>query len=92
MWGIKLIIKKKRIRKVDFLNYLNDGESIRIGVMLDNYNVKKAYEIGFSIDLKNGETVLSSVIGPVTSKNAERYYIIRKDKEMETKYRTIEWH
>ncbi|SNX52905.1 hypothetical protein [Thermoanaerobacterium sp. RBIITD] len=86
-----MIIKKKRIRKIDFLNYLN-GENIRIGVTLDNYNVKKAYEIGFSIDLKNGETVLTSVIGPVTRKNAEGYYIIHKDKKMETKYRTIEWH
>lgn len=48
--------------------------------------------MGFSSELKPGETVLPSPkMVPVSRRNAEGSYIIHKDQPMETAYRTVEW-
>lgn len=86
-----MLIKKKRIRNVEFLSNLN-GKMIKMGVFLDKDKYSIAQRIGFSTTLSDGETVLPSIIGPVTRRNADGYHLIHRDQPKETWYRTIEWH
>jgi hypothetical protein len=46
---------------------------------------------GFGQDLSVGDTLLPSIIGPVTRRNAEGYNIIHRDQKKETHWRTVEW-
>lgn len=85
-----MYIQKKRVRNLNFMNSQN-GKKVRIGVVANQINSVKAQEIGFSTCLPNGETILPSVIGPVTKRNSDGYYIIHRDRPKETWYRTIEW-
>ena len=85
-----MFIQKKRVRNLNFLNSQN-GNIIRVGVIANHANYAKAQRIGFSTTLSDGETVLPSIIGPITRRNSEGYYQIYKDRPKETWYRTIEW-
>lgn len=87
-------ITGRRIRNLEmYLSDIKKGETIVIGLVnLDRFS-DLLLQMGFSIDMKEGETILPPVsLGPVSKYNAEGKYKIHKDKPMETAYRTVEWH
>ena len=88
-----MIISGKRKRKVDKkLLSFKEGEKIVIGLVFNEVIIKMLPVIGFTNNLKEGETVLpSSSAGPICRFNAEGKYIIYKDQPMETAYRQREW-
>lgn len=85
-------INQKRIRNLErHLPATFQNRRINIGLTdLQKFDAK-LIAIGFSADLNIGETVLPSVVGPVTRFNAEGKNIIRRDLPKETVYRQIEW-
>lgn len=85
-----MLIQKKRFRNLNFLNSQN-GKRIRLGVIINQANYDTAQQIGFSSTLADGETILPSIVGPITRRNSEGYYQIHRDRPKETWYRTIEW-
>lgn len=89
-----MIIKKKRIRSLKFLETLvKRGDRIVIGVSDIERFREALLMIGFSETLEVGQTILpAATFGPVSSFNAEGKYIKHKDQPMETAYRQIEWH
>lgn len=86
-------INQKRIRNLErHLPATFQNQRINIGLTdLQGFDAR-LINIGFTADLNVGETVLPSVIGPVTRFNAEGKNIIRRDLPKETIYRQIEWH
>lgn len=86
-------INQKRIRNLErHLPETFQNRRINIGLTdLQKFDAK-LIAIGFTTDLNIGETVLPSVVGPVTRFNAEGKNIIRRDLPKETVYRQIEWH
>ena len=85
-------INQKRIRNLErHLPVTFQNRRINIGLTdLQKFDAK-LIAIGFTADLNIGETVLPSVVGPVTRFNAEGKNIIRRDLPKETVYRQIEW-
>jgi hypothetical protein len=85
-------INQKRIRNLErHLPATFRDRRINIGLTdIQNHN-SKLIGIGFTEDLSVGETVLPSVVGPVTRFNAEGKNIVRRDLPKETVYRQIEW-
>jgi len=73
-------IKQKRIRNLErHLPATFKDRRINIGLTeIQNYN-SKLIGIGCTADLSVGETVLPSIIGPVTRFNAEGKNIVRRD-------------
>lgn len=87
-----MIIDKKRIRNTSSLSIIKNKSLVRFGVSDINRFLNRCIEIGFTNDLKVGETVLPlAKIGPVSRRNAEGLYLPDRTKEMETAYATIEW-
>ncbi len=86
-------INQKRIRNLErHLPATFQNWRINIGLTdLQRFGAK-LNAIGFTADLNIGETVLPSVLGPVTRFNAEGKNIIRRDLPKETVFRQIEWH
>lgn len=86
-------INKKRIRNLErHLPATFQNRRINIGLTdLQKFGAK-LIAAGFTKELNTGETVLPSVVGPVTRFNAEGKNIIRRDLPKETVYRQIEWH
>lgn len=86
-------INQKRIRNLErHLPATFQNRRINIGLTdLQRFGAK-LNAIGFTKEFNNGETVLPSVIGPITRFNAEGKNIIRRDLPKETVYRQIEWH
>jgi hypothetical protein len=58
---------------------------------LDRYT-DRLRGIGFSEALTIGEMILPAIVGPISRFNAEGKQIVRRDLEMETAYRQVEWH
>jgi len=86
-----MIIKKKRVQKVDFLNsILKDGQKFVLGISGSGQHKDALERIGFKAD-SNNESLLPGIVGPVTEFNAEGRYNKRKDLPMETAYRQVEW-
>lgn len=86
-------INQKRIRNLErHLPATFQNRRINIGLTDLQQFGAKLNAIGFTADLNIGETVLPSVVGPVTRFNAEGKNIIRRDLPKETVYRQIEWH
>lgn len=84
------MIRKKSIRSIDpYARLIPDSKSIYVGVV--NPSETQLKRIGFSDNLKDGETVLPKPIGRTSLFNAEGKYIVHKDRPMETAYRTVEW-
>lgn len=84
-----MIIKRKRIRNLDrYAKFIPRGKVIA-GVA--NPPVEKLKLIGFPESAKNGQTILPSPVGTVSSFNADGREEIRKDQPMETAYRNAEW-
>lgn len=84
-----MIISKKRIRTIkQFEQFWN--QRVRFGISdIDRFE-SRLREVGFS-SLRPGESVLPSVVGPVSLRNAEGDYVKHKDLPMETFYRLQEW-
>jgi hypothetical protein len=89
-----MITHKKRVRNLD--RYVPEeyrGKALRAGVPNSAEHRKRLEQIGFPPGpLAAGDAVLPAVIGPVTRFNAEGKQRVRRDLEMETAYRQVEWH
>ena len=86
-----MLIKQTRIMNLSKLSHVEKGEIIRIGVNNLERFEDKLLEIGFSIPIKPGDTILPKVVGPVSDRNANGDYEVHKDQEKETCCRMIEW-
>lgn len=86
-----MIIKQKRIRNLSKLKVLETGSRFRVGVVDVEKRIKEMKKIGFTNELKIGETILPDIIGPATRRNAEGDYILLRDKPKEQHSRMIEW-
>lgn len=84
-------IEQKRVINLSKLNVIQEGKKIRISVNKLEDKKTMLKKLGFSDELNIGETVLPSVIGPASRKNANGYYIIHRDKPKEKHSRMIEW-
>ena len=89
-----MIIKKTRIRNLrPHLSILKDGAKFYIGIQISPDLGALTSKIGFTPDLKNGETVLpASLFGPISRFNSNGKRIALKNEPMETAYRQVEWH
>jgi hypothetical protein len=86
-----IIIQKTRIRKLEnYLNNINDGESLIVGLHADEKQYEKLREVGF-LNINSGETVLPKVIGPVSRFNANGKTLIHRDREKEIAHRVVKW-
>ena len=89
-----MIIKARRIRNLDrHLHGFSHGDTIVVGLTdLDRFS-EKLQELGFSAEMREGETILPPAnAGPVSDYNAEGRFKVHRDQPMETAYRTVEWH
>lgn len=87
-----MLISKKRIRNLDrYARDLNEGQEIVLVVPINQVELDRIKQIGFSDNFDSGETVLPTDIGPISKFNSEGKYIIHKDQDMETVYRQQEW-
>jgi len=87
-----MLIKKKRIRKLEiYLPPVEAGRKVVFGVSSVERFLPIFNRIGFTDRLEGGETVLPSVIGPISRFNAEGKHLIHRDRPKETKYRMIQW-
>lgn len=89
-----MVITKRRIRSLrPYLSYFQSETKVIVGITDSMRFMDKLKNIGFSLELKNGDTVLpSGIFGPVSRFNPEGKYIKHKDQPKETAYRTVEWH
>lgn len=89
-----MIINKKRIRSLRrYLSYFQSETKVIVGIADPTRFEDTLKNIGFSFELKNGDTVLPSLIfGPISEFNAEGKNIKHKDQPMETVSRTAIWH
>lgn len=88
-----MIIKQTRIQSVStHFGLLDEGDSIRLGVRLDEDEQTQLEELGISDGWTEGDSVLPPADqGPVSERNAEGDDIVHKDQPKETAYRQIEW-
>ncbi|MBF6647170.1 hypothetical protein [Methylobacter sp. BlB1] len=87
-----MLINKKRIKNLDkYTKGLEEGQDVVLVAPLNQVDVNRAIEIGFSENFAPGETVLPAIVGPITEFNSDGQYIIHKDQPMETAYRQQEW-
>jgi hypothetical protein len=86
-----------RIQKTRILSLNNnlpgiaEGTELVFTVPLSEVSPLKLQRIGFSPKLGTGEKVLPSILGRISSRNAEGSIIKHKNKPMETCYRQREW-
>lgn len=86
-----MLISQKRVRNLSRrLAHIDVGATIVPGLTAPGRFTERLTEIGLD-DLEVGNTVLPGVVGPVSKRNAEGWHIIRRDQEMETAYRRVEW-
>lgn len=91
--NVLVIIKRTRIRSLGrHLRFIQKGDKVVFGIPLLGARATRLKGIGFSDQLRPGETVLPAAQGPVSTFNAEGKYIKHKDRPMETAYRQVEWH
>ena len=85
-----MILKQKRIRNLARFGELTRGMKIRVYKNVSNLEVDLLQKIGFTKELNVGETVLPSIVGAATRRNAKGKIIVdRTQKEDCT--RMIEW-
>lgn len=76
-----------------YLNVLNIGDYFRVAIKFDDGIKAILIKAGFTEDFATGEKILPSIqFGKISTINAEGTYKKRKDLEMETVYRQIEWN
>jgi len=86
-----MIIKQKRVKNISIIKGVNPGDIIRVAVSDLDGQENILFKLGFSNNLELGEQILPNIIGPVTRKNAEGYYIPDKNRKKEKHTRMIEW-
>ena len=85
------MIKKKRIRKLNpYKNLLPSTDGAYVAFM--DATETQLRRAGFTDDAADGTTILPKVVGCTSLYNAEGKNRVRRDKPMETMYRTVEWH
>jgi hypothetical protein len=88
-----MLIKQKRVGNIDrYTKMIKPGATIRVGIGDISHFTIQLQRAGFSPAMSAGETILPTVIGPVSLYNAEGREIIHKDQPKETCYRQVEWH
>lgn len=86
-----LILKKKRINKLSCLSWVEKGQKIIIA-LYDAVRFKgKLEELGFSMELKDGEKILPAIINLATARNAEKFYVVDRTQPKEKYYQTLWW-
>ncbi|MGZ5055996.1 MAG: hypothetical protein ACXWAT_13790 [Methylobacter sp.] len=87
-----MIICKKRIRNIDrYIKHIKADQEFMLASPVNVSDLEVLNQIGFNTPPKPGDTVLPSVIGPITEFNTKGKFIIHKDQELETAYRQSEW-
>ena len=86
-----MILKKKRINKLSCLNWIEQGQKVVIALCDALRFKEKLAELGFSMELKDGEKILPAVINPSTARNAEKFYVEDKTQPKERYYQTLWW-
>ncbi|GAA0860857.1 hypothetical protein GCM10009115_01130 [Sphingopyxis soli] len=84
-------IGRKRVRNIDlYWGVVPEGEGFRL--MYEIENPDELTRMGLSEDPGAGETILPSIVGPISRFNAEGRWIARRDLPREMRYiRTISW-
>ncbi|VXC62412.1 conserved hypothetical protein [Bacillus sp. 349Y] len=83
-----MISGKKYINSIKkYIDSVNEGEGFRVGVLIEEQDMLKLKELGFSQPIQLGETVVPPIKGRFTRYNLEGKEILQKDKEKETVYR-----
>lgn len=86
-----MIIKKTRIRNLNCLSYIADGEEVIASLQEAERFKDTLIKIGFSKELRDGERILPLIVNPTTKRNAEKFYIPDRSKPKETYYQTQWW-
>lgn len=87
-----MVIRQKRIRNPNrYLAHVPEGTAVRFGVRLDTVAPERLAVLGLKRAPEPGDAFLPAVIGPVSRFNANGKAVVRRDLEMETAYRQIEW-
>lgn len=74
-----MLIRQKRVNKIEAIGIPSEVKQVVISYSLQN-KFNELSKIGFSSEnLQDGDTLLPSVIGPVSRFNAHGRYIIRRD-------------
>ncbi|MDR1678654.1 MAG: hypothetical protein LBR81_02640 [Prevotellaceae bacterium] len=85
-------IFKRRIRNLEnYLLGIKENEEFYIGITDIESIKEKLVKVGFSSDLKAGELVLPSILGPISRFNADGKYIKRKDLPKEEYFISRLW-
>lgn len=93
-----ITIQQKRVLSVaGHLPQDFQGKEILLGVLESQITKNQVMQIGLTWPLVLGETILPSIIGPITRFNAQGKEIPQRDKPKETHYRDMEftrheWH
>lgn len=84
-----MLITKKRINEIDkYISSLSADANFYVALRLDNDNLHLIKKIGFRDNVSHGDTILPSIEGAVSKKNANGYYITHKDKPKERRFVT----
>lgn len=86
-----LILKKKRINKLSCLSWVEKGQKVIIALYDAVRFKEKLVELGFSMELKDGEKILPNIINPATARNAEKFYVVDRTQPKEKYYQTLWW-
>lgn len=78
-----MILKKKRINKLSCLSWVEKGQKVIIALYDAVRFKEKLIELGFSMELKEGEKILPNIINPATARNAEKFYVVDKTQPKE---------
>lgn len=85
-------IFKKRIRNLETnLRGVASGETVVVAYPVEQAKPGRLEQLGFTDQLTPGESVLPTVVGPVTRYNAEGRYMVHRDQPKETCYRQVQW-
>jgi hypothetical protein len=89
-----MIICQKRVQNIERVLPLSQFKGKKVSFYINGIErfSKILQNIGFSTNFSEGEVVLPTPIGPVSTRNADGKYIVHRDQPLETAYRQVEWH
>lgn len=79
------------MNKLSYLAFVKQGDEIVLTLPNAIKYKEILWKLGFSKELKEGERILPSPINSVTTRNAEKFYIVDKTKPKETYSQTLWW-
>lgn len=85
-------IKKNRVISLTQISKISKGNDLVIALVNAMDFKDKLFELGFSLQLNDGERILPRVVNPSTARNAERFFTIDKMKPKEKYFHTFWWH